>query len=189
MTDLEVMQHAQDYIKSLANGVDPLAGEIIENDSVINNIRISRCLFYVSDVLQKVIDNGGDVNARKITKGLLPFSITEEQIGKIEIKETPVGISEFAKRIAAVLNPDVKAMPATHITQWLMNNGYLAENTYSGKKQKVTTQKGQELGIVTIDGVSKTGIPFKKNVYTVSAQMFIVENLNKIASDIAAEKM
>lgn len=188
MTDLEIMQRAQDYIKSLANGVDPLTGEIIENDSVINNVRISRCMFYVSDVLQKVIDNGGDIG-RRPTRDLLPFSITEEQTAKIEITETPVGIAEFAKRITDVLNPDVKAMPATHITQWLMNNGYLAENVYNGKKKKIVTSKGEALGIATIDGVSKTGIPFKKNIYTASAQRFIAENLNKIASDIAAEKM
>ena len=32
-------------------------------DDVINNVRISRCLFYVSDVLRQVIENGGVIGA------------------------------------------------------------------------------------------------------------------------------
>ena len=61
MTELETMQHAKNYIDALANGIDPLTGEIIKDDSVINNVRISRWLFYVSDVLRQVLDNDGVV--------------------------------------------------------------------------------------------------------------------------------
>lgn len=51
MTDLEKMQRAKMYIDKLANGIDPLTDSEITDDSVLNHVRISRCLFYVSDIL------------------------------------------------------------------------------------------------------------------------------------------
>ena len=82
MTELETMQHAKNYTDKLANGIDPLTEEVIKDDSVINNVRISRCLFYVSNVLQDVINNGGVVG-KTIKPQKISFSITEEQCAKI----------------------------------------------------------------------------------------------------------
>ncbi len=188
MTELETMQHAKNYIDALANGIDPLTGEIIKDDSVINNVRISRCLFYVSDVLRQVIDNGGTV-VNYVNTQKLAFSITDEQCSKILVTPDPVGVSIISKRIGEVLDENVKTLPATHITAWLVDNGYLVENVYSGKKKKVTTPQGEQLGILTVDAVNPQGVPYKKNIYDENAQRFIISNLNKIAADIAAKKV
>ena len=58
-TELEIMTHAKHYIDQMANGVNPLTGEPANESDIINNVRISRCLFYVSDVLRQVIEKGG----------------------------------------------------------------------------------------------------------------------------------
>ena len=187
MTELETMQHAKNYIDALANGIDPLTGEIIKDDSVINNVRISRCLFYVSDVLRQVIDNGGVVG-RTAKPQKAEFSITDEQCSAVLVTQDPVGVSIISKRVGEVLDENVKTIPATHITTWLVDNGYLVENVYSGKKKKVTTAKGEQLGILTVDAVNPQGVPYKKNLYDANAQRFIISNLNKIAADIAAKK-
>ena len=57
MTELETMERAKMYIEKMANGIDPLSGRPVQEGDLINNVRISRCLFYVADILQKVIDN------------------------------------------------------------------------------------------------------------------------------------
>lgn len=188
MTELETMQHAKNYIDSLANGVDPLTGEVIKDDSVINNVRISRCLFYVSNVLQDVINNGGVV-VRIANPQKIAFSITDEQCSKIFISQDPVGVSIISKRIGEVLDENVKTLPATYISSWLVDNGYLAENIYSNKKHKVSTPKGEQLGILTVDATNSKGVPYKKNTYNANAQRFIISNLNKIAADIAAKQV
>ena len=188
MTELETMQHAKNYIDKLANGIDPLTDEIIKDDSVINNVRISRCLFYVSNVLQDVINNGGVVG-RTIKPQKIAFSITDEQCSKILITQDPVGVSIISKRIGEVLDENVKTLPAVHIANWLVDNGYLVENIYSGSKKKVTTPKGEQLGILTIDAVNPQGVPYKKNIYDANAQKFIISNLNQIAADIAAKQV
>ena len=182
MTELETMKRAKIYIDKLANGIDPLTDEAIRDDSVINNVRISRCLFYVSGVLDKAIENGGEFG-KKYVLAQLPFTISEHQLDKIYISEEPVGISVFVKRIAEVLDENVKNIPATHITAWLCRNGYLTEETVSNKRRKISTQKGELIGIITIDGANHSGMPYKKNVYTANAQRFIVENLLKIAAE------
>ena len=52
MTEKEKMQYAKNYIDQLANGINPLNGEAAQDNDIVNNIHISRCLFYVSSVLQ-----------------------------------------------------------------------------------------------------------------------------------------
>ncbi len=53
--DIETIKHAKKYIHKLANGINPITDELIKDNEIINNIRISRCLFYVSDILEEII--------------------------------------------------------------------------------------------------------------------------------------
>lgn len=52
MTELETMQRAKMYLDKLAQGIDPISGDEVPEDSVLNNVRLARCFFYVSGVLQ-----------------------------------------------------------------------------------------------------------------------------------------
>ena len=79
MTELDILIHAKDYIDKLAQGIDPISGQEVPEDSVINQARLVRCFFYVSGVLQKVIDNGGTVvQPPKKKSGRAYFQITDE---------------------------------------------------------------------------------------------------------------
>lgn len=49
MTELEKMKYAKSYVKQLANGVNPLTGSPIPDGDLLNNVGISRCMFYVAD--------------------------------------------------------------------------------------------------------------------------------------------
>lgn len=179
MTELEKLERAKMYIDKLANGIDPLTDLKMAEDETLNQVRISRCLFYVSEVLGRVIDNGGDVG-KKIYVKQTPFNITPKQIEQVEISEQPVGVSIIAKRISEVLDESTKKIPATHISNWLLQNGYLTENIYANKKEKVSTAKGEALGIITVDGVSSQGLPYRKNIYNADAQRFVINNIKKI---------
>ena len=90
--NIEILSRAKDYMKKLANGIDPISNNKILEDSVVNNIRMSRCFTYVSDVLQQVIDNGGEV--KKVKKTFkMPFSITDEEKKQVILSDEPVQIS------------------------------------------------------------------------------------------------
>ena len=47
MTELETIAHAKKYLDEMANGKNPLTGEAVSETDLINNVRISRCLFFV----------------------------------------------------------------------------------------------------------------------------------------------
>ena len=60
--DLDRIKYVKNYIYKMANGTNPITDTPVADDEIINNIDISRCLFYVNDLLQKIIDNGGITN-------------------------------------------------------------------------------------------------------------------------------
>ena len=98
MTDLEILTHAKTYLDKLADGVDPLSGEPVKDDDIVRNDRISKCLLYVSGVLTRVIENGGEVGRRR--SGRAGFQIDPEKLGEIEFSDFPVGVSVLCDRTA-----------------------------------------------------------------------------------------
>ena len=74
MTELEILKRAKLYIDKMANGKNPITDEEAGENDVINNVRVARCLFYVSGVLDKVIASGGEVEGKAKKKDpFLPF--------------------------------------------------------------------------------------------------------------------
>ena len=63
MTELEKIERAKMYMDKLANGINPIDDTMAPDDDLINNVRLSRCFFFVSDVLRQVIENGGTKSA------------------------------------------------------------------------------------------------------------------------------
>ena len=68
MTELEKLQRAKMYIDKMANGIHPIDNTPAADSDMINNVRISRCLFYISDILRQVIDNNGVIGKVKSSK-------------------------------------------------------------------------------------------------------------------------
>ena len=50
--DQNKLKVAIDWINKLANGMNPLDGSTLPDSDIVNNVHISRCLFYVSHVLE-----------------------------------------------------------------------------------------------------------------------------------------
>lgn len=114
MTELETMQRAKMYLDKLAQGIDPISNHKIPEDSVLNQVRLARCFFYVSDVLGRVIANGGTVGAHT---RIVDFSITAEQLAMVRIMDYPVRITEFADALSqAVSDPRMKKPNVKKIT-------------------------------------------------------------------------
>ena len=55
MDEREKIAYAKSFIDKMAEGINPLTGEQIPDGELLNNVRISRCLFYVSEILGKAI--------------------------------------------------------------------------------------------------------------------------------------
>lgn len=183
MNDLEVMIRAQQYVESLANGVDPLSGQSLPESDIVNNVRISRCLFYVSDVLKKVIDNGGEVQREKLKKSArADFALTTEQAAALKPQDDCIFLSKVAGMINAQIDEyTMKKLKSSTINEWLTQAGLLTEVIVNGKTRKNPTTAGEEIGITLYNYRTPTGIMVKSCVYDPQAQQFIFDNIDAIA--------
>lgn len=181
MTELEKMQRAKMYIDKLANGIDPISDTELENDTVLNNVRLARCFFYISEVLGKVINNGGEV---KKTRKRTPFFMTEEEKEKVQLSDTAIAVSELCRLISdAVSDDDRGKLSASKVNEWLITKGFLEVVTTSdGKNKKVPTDIGRDLGITTQHRSSFRG-DYDVNIYNKQAQQFVLDNLTAVLKE------
>lgn len=176
MTELETIARAKMYIDKLANGINPLDDTPVAENDVVNNVRISRCLFFVSDTLRKVLENGGVSTYQRVRK--TEISITAEELEKFQFSDKPIPVSEITKRVNAVTDTESsKKFSHRMVTTWLVEIGMLAEvENAEGKKSKRPTSEGNELGIFLEERLGQNG-PYQVVIYNKSAQKFIIDNV------------
>ena len=172
--DMQIVAHAKDYIDAMAKGKHPLTGQELPEGDTLNNVRISRCLFFVSDVLEEVLANGG-VGAPKKEKKQ-PFRVQGIDFSKMHYKETPRNISDIVNDINALRPENMSKLKVTAVTDWLVDIGMLEIVTISGKNRKQPTAKGLAMGILKEERVGLYG-PYTVVLYSADAQHFIVDNL------------
>ena len=176
MNELETIARAKTYIDKLANGINPLDNTPVAEGDVINNVRISRCLFFISDTLRRVLENGGISTYQIVRK--TEFNITADELEKFKFSDTPISASEIAKRVNVLADTAVsKKFSYKMVTNWLVEIGMLVEmENAEGKKSRYPSLEGVELGIFVDERVGKKG-PYKVVIYNKSAQKFIVDNV------------
>lgn len=183
MTELETMQRAKMYMDKLAQGIDPISGQELPEDSALNNVRLARCFFYVSGVLEKVIANDGYIGAKPKVKQL-PFEITEAELARVPVSQEPLRITELVTQISnTVGNPQMKKLPTTTITNWLLEKGFLMKQIgLDGKEQRVPTEHGCRLGLSARSRQGMYG-EYLAVYYDANAQRFVLDNLLSILQE------
>ena len=181
MTELETMQRAKMYLDKLAQGIDPITNQEVPEDSVLNNVRMARCFFYVSDVLGKVIDNGGVIGGKP---KLQAFTISPDQMAQVRISQEPVRVTQLVDMISeAVDNPKMKKLSTTTITNWLMEKGFLEKQMgLDGKSRRVPTHNGLMLGLSTETRQGQYG-EYQAVFYNSAAQRFVLNHLPSILTE------
>ena len=184
MTELEKMQRAKMYIDKMANGINPIDDAPAADSDMINNVRLSRCLFYVSDVLRQVIDNNGVISKVKSSKKA--FFLSADSINNFSFSETPIPVSEITKRLNDLVDLEVcYKLKHSAITNWLISIGALEiRELADGRNTKRPTEQGKELGISSEKRTSMNG-EYVVVVYSRDAQQFILDNIEAIVANIS----
>ena len=187
MTELETLQRAKIYMEKLANGINPLDDTAIPDNEVVNHVRLSRCFFYVADVLRQVIDNGGVATQKKVPK--TPFHLPLEQRARFDYSDAPITITEVSERINMLIEKEyMKTLPYRAIRDWLEFLGMLEEVLDSnGKPTKRPTPQGESMGII-LEGRTGPNGPYFVTAYQSPAQHFIMDNLDAIVEFAKAQK-
>ncbi len=177
MTELEKIAYARSFMEKLANGINPLDDTPIPENDLANNVRLSRCFFYVSDILRQVYENGGIGKVERT----IPLAVTNEQLMRFEFSQYPITASEIARRLSDVVkNPQMKSLSVPKLNQWLIEAGLLYESTdHQGKPRKMPTDKGNQLGIFTEKKMGRDG-EYIAILFDNRAQHFIIDNIQGI---------
>ncbi len=171
MSELEKVKRAKIYMDQLSRGIDPISNQTAPKE--MKNERLIKCFSYISELLDKMIQNWGHIgniiNSKKYS---------EINYFDAALSQEPIAIKLFAKRIE-----EAGGMPITpvKITSWLVNEGYLKDSIgKDGKKNRSVTDKGMKLGITTETKAHLNGESYQMNFYDKQAQQFILSHLNEI---------
>lgn len=163
---------ADKYISSLAKGLHPITKAILPEDSVINDVKIVRCLYFVSEAIKEAMNCDKKKAERK-----KPFSISQNEISRFKISNGEITISAIVKKLNELKNDENMVKLTTKpITQWLLNCDLLQEVEENGKTVKRPTESGKSMGMSVRRMITDYGF-FNAVVYNSKAQQFILDNL------------
>lgn len=174
--DISKLKTAQDWVEKLANGINPLTLEPVKEDDVVNNVHISRCLFFVSKMLGKV-----EPPESASRRGKRAFWMTNREAEQIDIL-APCGIAQFTKTVNEHIPADMKPLSVSTVIKWLRHNGYLYEANIDEKhKTNIPTDKGIQLGITVKIQQDLEGKEYQRVFYDITAQRIMLTNIESIA--------
>lgn len=175
MIDVEKTKSAKEWILKLANGVNPLNNAPLNDTDIVNDVHISRCLFYVAEVLETSMKTRAPRQEKQYDSN---FCLSNEDAVRVALVEQ-TGIANFAREINKVIPEKMRPITATQILQWLINAGYLVEVSLADdKKTKQATESGNSIGIHSEWRESMGGQQYISTSYNLEAQKFILANIN-----------
>ena len=181
MTELEKIEYAKGFIDKLAEGINPLDDMPIADGELLNNVRISRCMYFVSDILRLVIENGGIERKKPVRKNRRPFALGKEARSSLAPSDSAVRVSELTQAINSCIDQNtMKGLRSGAISSWLTEIGALEEvELPSGKKSRLPTPQGLSLGILTQERQGQNGT-YTAVLYSPRAQQFIFDNIEAV---------
>lgn len=178
--DMKKLEVAIKYAERMAEGNNPVKNAPVEEDSVLNNPNVIRCMYFIKEVLQQVKNNGGVIGGRACRSSKSPFPL--EVLSGFQYQEDK-SISHFLAQIKSLAgDPNVKGIGTKPITDWLKQMGYLTEEydqVFNQKKTK-TTSEGEAFGLYMEARTSANGQVYDIIMYSQQAQEYIVQNMEAI---------
>ena len=177
MEEKEKIAIAQDWVRKLANGVNPINGSALNEDDIVNNIHISRCLLYVADLLGKYTEKRTKVDYNR-TVPFAASAISKEKYNYVEA----ISISAFAREIKNLIPANMQMVNNKSFINWLLREGLLSETEADekGRSYKVASDKGKEIGIYSEDREHNGG-HYLITLYNREAQRYLLDHIEEIS--------
>jgi hypothetical protein len=179
IVDLIKLDKAIKYVQRIADGCNPVNNMPLEEDAVLSNPNVIRCMFFIKEVLEKVRHNDGVIASQtaKSTKEPFPFEILKE----FQYHEDKSIAHLLMQIYAHAGESNYKKISPQTISNWLKKEGYLTVKYCQevGKESTVPTEKGISLGIYSELRTYKMKT-YLAVIYNRNAQEFLVKNLKAI---------
>lgn len=173
MADMDKLCKAKQCIDSLVEGLNPFTGQPLPAEDIVNDVRVSRSLFFVSLLLQEQLQ--GTTGEKQ------PFRLSSAERKRIVFSPQPIPVSELARRMNDVIDTqNCKKMGYRQITDWLIEVGMLRimKNSVGSQCRRPTTS-GEKLGISVESRVGQYG-PYQVVLYNENAQHFIIDHVDSV---------
>ena len=184
-----ILERAEQYMRKLSLGVNPLNEEALPDNDICRQERISKCLAYVADYLQqrlapKAPQQAVKKNSKREPRPARKFATAElnlspEMLSKYEMTEEPVSLSGFVRRLNALLPEGSGMIPLIYsdVAEILTREGVLLkEPGEKGKDMNLPSPHGEEMGFMR----AEADIHGHHSVFTkcnAAAQKFILEKI------------
>jgi len=193
MEKKELIERAKMYLQLLGNGVHPVTGEAIPNDSAFIDTKVKRCFAFITEILDEYValtekveqlEQNKDKNTIVIPQKKV-FAITQEQCDSIKLSKDPITVLSFMKNVNAVIDTSTtEKLSSTRINKWLTNRGFVTTEkvqTITSKTVYRPSEFASKIGILEEEFVDKKSGEVKTQIkLSQSAQLFIIENLKNI---------
>lgn len=180
--DLRKLDIAIAYVRRMSEGKHPVTNRPVQDDHILDDPNVIRCMQFIGDVLEQVRVNKGIIAGRvpRSQRDPFPFQVLENF--KYE-KDKPVSL--LMRQIVELTgnrstqSPGVKA-----VTNYLKAAGYLCEevNPENNRKKTCITERGRAFGLYENHKISGRGEEYDVIMYGRHAQEFIVNNLERIVN-------
>ena len=194
VVDTKKLENAIIYLQRITEGHNPVNNMPAEEDSILNNPNVIRCMYFIKDILEEIKRNEGYIGRRpgNNTDDIkpnypLPQMYKDKKDKKSDFYLNPEDIKNFAfedyyfisdicdelNRISTATN--VKKCPRKRIWEYLVKKGYVEERSFDGEWRKVQTSTGMNKGIKTVERVSPRGNKYYLLIYPQEIQREVAE--------------
>ena len=174
MVTNELVEKNMQILEKLANGINPIDDSILPADSIINNVEISRALFFALSELNSAKNSTSTKTAKK------NFYVDPKLLENFEFVEEGTYLTKIVEQLNTFVDTNTtRRLSRAKMVRWLIEIGILEAVHMPDAKQKrhMPTQAGLDMGLQIVELVDRFGYPFKAVKYPVSMQKFIIDNI------------
>ena len=123
---------------------------------------------------QDSLDDDQDYAPKRVQKE--KFHLTAEQLGEYPTEDTPVPVSEIARRLNALVSDNMERIYYKVIRDWYVEQGYLEFKTSpEGRAAFLPTEKGSMSGLFVESRTGKDGELYDVVMYDAKAQKLYLD--------------
>ena len=176
-------------LRMLAEGRHPLTGEELPLTGAFADAAVLRTLTQASHCLRDLLEQEIPAPARRPKRERRgKFCITSYQLSGILPLPEAAGITAFVSAIEEQMGKDCGRLSPTAVTKGLEEQGFLLTQTKEdGKKRKVPTREGMDLGIYMEERHGYQG-EYEAVLYTPKAQLYILKHLAELVPGSVLEE-
>lgn len=180
--DLKKLDIAITYVNRMAEGKNPINNFSIDDDTVLNNPNVIRCMYFIKEILEEVKHNEGYIGKRTKPKKSERAEFPLNELKRFSYTGD-AHITYFVKQINELVDCGIyKKINYKLVVRWLLKNNLLQEvfDERSNTFKKCPTEEGLQLGIRLNKKYTDGGQIYESVVYNKTAQEFIIKNMEQI---------